>query len=286
MKLICYLTSIAIALIAWSCRDEDTYPIPDITRSSIPVFQQKDSDTGFIDIYNLDDSFVSFDVDRLGSEEVKDIDVWVQFNNSQTGKSVVAEYVTISAFPSSRFDLNIDDIIALFPEEDVTRDTISIGDSFIIGGNVRLSDGRYLSGGFSPSVAANHAVTLTYPVTCSSDLSGTYDLTLVSGDSGEDTFIPDQTIVEISPGYYEISEITMDLFQDQIPGVKYRFRELCGAITADAEAKDYGSLIVVRFNAGSGVDEATGVITFVVEYVAPSCCGLPGIKTTFIATPK
>ncbi len=278
---------IVIVLIAASCRDEDSYPIPDITRSSIPVFHQKEPDTGYIDIYNLNESLVSFDVDRLGSEKAEHIDVWVQYKNSQTGASAIANYITVSGtFPSSRFDLNIDDLVALFPDEVITRDTISIGDSFVVGGNMRLADGRYLSGGYSPAVTANHSVSLTYPVTCSSRLAGMYDLTLVSGDNGEDAFIPDQTITEVSPGYYEISEITMDLFQDQIPGVKYRFRELCGAITADAESKDYGGLIAVRLNAGSGVDETTGVITFVVEYIAPSCCGLPGIKATFIATPK
>lgn len=285
-NMIRYILWCLLVLPVGACRDEGTNPVPDFVRSSIPVFTQKEADTGFIDLLDFDASHVSFDVGWLGTEEVVSVDVWVQFNNSQTGRSDDIQYATVTSFPSEQFDFSFNELIDLFPDEVVTRDTISLGDSFVVGGNTRLADGRYLSGGYSPSVVENHPVLLTYSIACRSDLAGTYDLTLVSGDNGEADVVPNQRIEQISPGYYEISEITMDIFGDAIGGVKYRFRELCGSLTADAESVDFGDQIAIRFNPGSVVDSETGVITFAIEYIEPSCCGLTGIKTVFKATPK
>lgn len=278
-----YITCLVLAL-AGSCRDEAIYPIPDITSGSIPVFLAKDADTGFVDFLDLDATHVSFEVDRLGSEDVSSVDVWVTFNNAETGESETVAHSTVSAFPQ-QIDLTIDQMIALFPGEVVTRDTLSLGDSFVVGGNVLLADGRYLEGGYSPSVVANNPVFLTYNVACASDLAGTYDLTLVSGTNGEATSLSNQTITAINPGYYEISDGTMDIFGPNFP-VKYRFTDICGTLTADVESVDYGGQIAIKFNPGTGIDPVTGVITFSIEYVSTSCCGLAGIKTVFKATPK
>ena len=90
-----YTGCILLALIIGSCRDEDKNPIPDFTKSSIPVFLQGDADSGFIDFLDLDATTISFDVDKLGTEEVTSIDVWVQYNNSETGKSETVEYTSV-----------------------------------------------------------------------------------------------------------------------------------------------------------------------------------------------
>ena len=274
-----------LVLAIGSCTDEEKNPLPDFTRSSIPVFLQDDDDTGFIDFLDFDATTLSFDVDRLGSEDVSGIDVLVTYNNRETNKSQTVQYTTVTSFPQ-QVNLTVEQVVNLFPPEVVTMDSLSLGDSFVVGGNVLLADGRYMSGGYSPNLVANEPVFITYNVACASDLAGVYDLVLVSGDNGELESIPGQTIVEIAPGYYEISEVSMDIFAGGAPPIKYRFTDICGNLTADPASVDFGSVVTLRFNPGSSVDPATGIITFHIEYLNPSCCGLPGIKTVFTATPK
>lgn len=277
-----YILILLLAVI--SCRDEEKYPIPDVTQASIPIFVQGDSDTGFIDFLDLSATNISFDVDRLGRQNVASVDVWVTFNNAETGESETVEYTTVTSFPQS-FTFTMDELMGLFPSEVVTEDTLGLGDSFVIGGNTLLADGRYLSGGYSPSVAANHPVLLTYNVACASNLAGTYDLTLISGTNGEATSLADINITEVTPGYYEIDDATMDIFGPDFP-VAYRFTDICGNLTADPTSVDFGTQIVVKFNPGTTVNTTTGEITFAIEYVGTSCCGLLGIKTVYKATPK
>lgn len=278
-----YIAAI-LAVFLGSCVDEEKNPVPDFTRSSIPIFTPGSTDTGFIDFLDFNNSRLSFAVDKRGTEPVENIDVTVTFNNSETQESETVIASTMTSLPGE-VDLTFDQLLALFPPEIVTSDTLSLGDSFVVGGNVLLADGRYLTGGYSPSVVSNDPVYLTYNVACASRLAGTYDLTLISGDNGEASTLPNQTITQVSPGYYEISDMTMDIFGPNFP-VKYRFTDICGTLTADVGSVDYGTQITVQLNPGTMVDPVTGEITFDIEYVAPSCCGLEGIKTVFKATPK
>jgi len=279
-----YIAVLLLTVFIGSCRDESLNPIPDITRSSIPVFAQGDADTGFIDFMDLPSTSLSFNVDRKGPEDVMSIDVIVTFNNGETGQSATVTHSTVSSFPQ-QIDLTFDELIALFSPNVVTMDTLSLGDNFIVGGNVLLADGRYLTGGYSPSIVANEAVFLTYNVACASALQGTYDFTLVSGTNGEVSSLANQTITAVAPGYYEISDVSMDIFGPDFP-IKYNFTDICGTLIPDDASVDFGTQVVVAFNAGTMVDETTGEITFEVEYIPPSCCGLAGIKTVFKATPK
>lgn len=267
-----------------SCEDGEKNPIPDFTRASIPVFLPRDADTGFINFMDFDASSLSFNVDRKGKEEVSSIDVLVTYNNSETGESETITHSTVSSFPQE-ISLTFDQLLALFPPQALTTDTLSLGDSFVVSGYVLLADGRYLTGGYSPSVIANESVYLTYNVACASALAGNYDFTLISGVNGEATALPNQSITEISPGYYELSDATMDIFGPDFP-IKYRFTDICSNLTADRASVDFGTQVTIKFNSGTVIDPATGVITFDVEYIAPSCCGLAGIKTVFKATPK
>jgi hypothetical protein len=276
--------ALMLAVCIGSCVDEEKNPIPDFTRSSIPVFTPGTSDTGFIDYLDFGNSNLSFAVDKKGTEPVQNIDVTITFNNSQTGVSNMVKLSTVSSMPQE-INLTFDELLAQFSPEVVTADTLGLGDSFVVNGNVLLADGRYLTASYSPSVVANDQVFLTYNVACASNLGGTYDLTLVSGDNGEVSSLSNQTITQVSPGYYEISDMTMDIFGPNFP-VKYRFTDICGTLTADVGSVDYGTQITVKINPGTSIDPVTGEITFEIEYIAPSCCGLEGIKTVFKATPK
>jgi hypothetical protein len=279
-----YIACILSAVLIASCTDEEKYPLPEFTRGSVPVFTPGEADTGFINFLDFNESNISFAVTTDGMEAVTSVDVLVTFNNAQTGQSETITYNTVTSFPET-VSLSFDELIGLFEPEVVTADTLGLGDSFVVGGNVLLADGRYLEGGYSPSVVANQSVFLIYNVACTSDLAGTYDLTLVSGTNGEAASLTDQTITEVSPGYYEISDATMDIFGPDFP-VKMRFTDICGNLTADVGSVDYGTQITMKFNPDTTVDPVTGEITFSIEYIAPSCCGLGGIKTIFKATPK
>lgn len=276
--------ALILAVFIGSCVDEEKNPVPDFTRSSIPVFTPDNSDTGFIDFLDPQTSHISFSVDKKGTEAVQNIDVTITFNNSQTGASNTVTLSTVSSLPQG-ISLTFDELLAQFPSDVVTADTLGLGDSFVVNGNVLLADGRYLTAAYSPSVIANDQVLLTYNVACASNLAGTYDLTLVSGDNDEATSLTNQTITQVSPGYYEISDMTMDIFGPNFP-VKYRFTDICGNLTADVGSVDYGTQITVKLNPETTIDPVTGEITFAIEYISPSCCGLQGIKTVFKATPK
>ena len=279
-----YITILLMAVFIGSCEDEDKNPLPDFTKSSIPIFTPGDADSGFIDFLESDQSNIALSLDKDGLADVTSIDVTLTYNNSQTGASETVVYNTVTTLPSD-VSITFDQLMGAFEPSVVTRDTLSLGDSFVVGGNVLLTDGRYLDGGYSTSVVANETVFVIYNVACASDLAGTYDLTLVSGNSGEIGALADQTITAIGPGYYEISDATMDIFGPDFP-VKYRFTDICGTLIADAESVDFGNQIAIQFNAGTVVDPVTGEITFDIEYIAPSCCGLEGIKTVFKATRK
>lgn len=276
------LPAMAAMLITVSCADEDKQQFSDFQKGAIPLFVTGDDDTGFIDLADFDASKISFELATEGEIDVQSVDVVLTYNNSVTGVSTNAKYTTVTAFPAD-VSISFDELMNAFPSNVVTADSLDLGDSFNVNGFVTTIDGRYLDGGYSPSVLANKTVLLTYNVACASDLAGTYDFVLVSGSNGELASQANQTIVAQGAGYYEVSDISMDLFGDT--PIKYRFTDICGQFTADPESIDYGNQVVVSL-AGSSVDPETGVITFRVEYVNPSCCGLAGIVTVFKATPK
>lgn len=167
-----------------SCRDDSKSPYPNLKQGTAPVFTPASDDTGLINYLNLHNGTkISFSVDKSGAAPVSDMDIILIYNNSETNKSDTVTYTTTSTFPSS-FSLDIDHLLATFPPDVVTIDSLSIGDSFNITANVLLTDGTYLEGGFSPSLVSIQPVILTYNVGCPSNIpDGTY--TASQGDEAE-----------------------------------------------------------------------------------------------------
>ena len=274
------LLAFAALLISVSCEDDAKQPFDDFQKGAIPLFVAEDDDTGFIDLYNFGDSKMSFEIATEGEAAVQSVDVILTYNNSVTGESTNAKYTTLTTLPGA-VTITFDQLMSAFSPEDVTADSLELGDSFSVNGYVMTTDGRYLEGGYSPSVVANKPVLLTYNVACASDLAGTYDFALITrANAKEATSLANQTITLKAIGYYEVSDITMGAVG--VP-VKYRFTDICGELVADAESVEYGDQVAVSLE-GSTIDEATGVITFHVTHLAPSCC-LVG-TTVFSATPK
>lgn len=169
------VTILLVLLAVSSCRDDSKSPYPNLKQGSIPIFTPASDDTGLINFLDLHDGTkISFSLDKSGSAPVSDMDIILIFNNSETNQSDTATYTTTSTFPSS-FSLDIDHLVAAFPPDVLTIDTLSIGDSFNVTANVLLTDGTYLDGGFSASVVSTQAVILTYSVGCPSNIpDGTY----------------------------------------------------------------------------------------------------------------
>src|SRR6188474_732851 len=167
------LPAAAALLISVSCEDDEKQLFNKFQQGAIPLFVQTDDDSGFIDLTNFDNSKISFALATEGETDVSSVDVMITYNNSVTGESIDTKYSTLTAFPA---DVNIgfSDLVSAFPKEVMTADSLDVGDSFTINGFVLTDDGRYLNGGYSPSVLANKPVLLNYNVACASDLSGTY----------------------------------------------------------------------------------------------------------------
>jgi hypothetical protein len=179
------LPAAAALLISVSCEDDAKKPFDKFQQGAIPLFVQSDDDSGFIDLTNFDNSKISFELATEGEVDVSSVDVVITYNNSVTGESTDAKYSTVTALPAD-VTIGFDDLVSAFPKEVMTADSIGLGDSFTINGYVLTSDGRYLDGGYSPSVLANKTVLLNYNVACASDIGGTYDFVTTVIALGED----------------------------------------------------------------------------------------------------
>lgn len=170
-----YILSFLLAAMAISaCRDESKNPYPSISQGAIPVFTQNTDDSGIINYLSPDDTKLSFSVDKSGLAPVTNIDVILIYNNKVTNKSDTVVYQTVTVFPTS-ISIDKDQLLTAFPTGVLTIDTLSIGDSFVVGGNVLLKDGSYLDGGYSPSIFSKTPVNLLYSVGCPSNIpEGTY----------------------------------------------------------------------------------------------------------------
>lgn len=274
-----------VASMIVSCENKDGQLYNDFESGAIPIFTPGEDDPGLIDFADLDNVELSFSVDiEKTKSDVESFDLIISYNNSADGSTSQVVYETVTAWPAV-FTFTMDELLSEFDPDVVAEEDLKLGDSFTFGANVLMKDGRYLDGGYAPSILATKAVIRNYGVACPSALAGTYDLELISGENGEVDALENIAITELSPGSYQIEDITMDIFGPDFP-IRYNFTDVCGTLTPAVGSVDYGTLVNVKFNAGTGYDPVTGDITFNIEYISPSCCGLLGIKTSFIARKK
>ncbi len=211
----CILATVAIS----ACEDSSKYPIPNVTQGAIPLFTQNADDSGFINYLDPDKTNISFQLDKDGTEKVSGIDVVIVYNNSVNGKKDTVIYTTVSDLPG-KVVINKSQLLGAFPKEVLTQDTLTIGDSFTITGNVKLADGRYLSGGFSPSVFGKKPISIVYNVTCLSAIHlGAYSA--VSTGTSTDPCPPSKTLTNFSSdvvlssssaGVYTVSDFFAGLY--------------------------------------------------------------------------
>ncbi|WP_299523915.1 hypothetical protein [uncultured Lutibacter sp.] len=120
--------------------------------------------------------------------------------------------------------------------------------------------------------------TYSLTVSCSSDLAGTYNLTMVSSNGWNVNF-PNEVITEVSPGYYKTTSIYRWAVGSIAPDQGFNFTDVCGELTVPDQqlAQGYYSNAVANTEPGF-VDGVTGdlKIFYSVEF--------SGVPTTCVAT--
>ncbi|MGC3948741.1 MAG: hypothetical protein QM762_30280 [Chryseolinea sp.] len=241
MKNIKYILPAAAALLfSVSCEDDAKKPFDNFEKGAIPLFVQGDDDTGFIDLTDFNSSKMAFEVTTEGETDVSSVDLVITYNNSVTGESNDATYTSLTAFPAA-VSIGFDQLVNAFPKEILTADSLDVGDSFTVNGYVRTGDGRYLNGGYSPSVLANKPVLLNYNVACASDLGGTYTYSTAVqtlGDGGNTAACTgpqtgEGELEDQGGGVYSVSDVTFGVFAcayGDDPATGATLDDVCGDI--------------------------------------------------------
>jgi len=261
------LTVLCIA----ACVDEDKKPFTDFKKGAIPLFTKNTDDSGFVNYSDLNASNLSFTVDKEGLAKVTSIDVTITYNNIETGKSETAVLTSVTAFPST-VKIGKTELINAFPTSVLTEDSISVGDSFTIAGNVKLEDGTYLNGGYSPSIFSKKPVSLNYSVSCVSAIpAGSYKA--VSTASSTDGCPPQPNLTDFpydvvltanGSGSYTVSDIFAGVYMNwygdcygYTTETAEGFNDVCGQLSISF-IDGFGAGVT-----GSGTyDPSTGKITY------------------------
>ncbi|MGK7396720.1 MAG: hypothetical protein ACNS62_19235 [Candidatus Cyclobacteriaceae bacterium M3_2C_046] len=292
-RILIYLLAGVTVLLSNACGSEDE--VAEIPQGAMVYFNQNENDTPFIDFLDLNNTNLDFTVsfeDAIGRdlefEPVEYVDITMLYTNTSEGTTHKVVVEQVNSLPKS-YTITLDQLLGLYDPSEVARDTLQPGDNLQVTVDIMLQNGTFLSGWSGALIdktpASIYSVLIDYPVTCSSSLAGTYTLKLVEGANGEVQELKDVNITEIGPGQYMIDDITMDIFGPDFP-IAYPFSDVCGQIVPGAQSRDFGSAVVVKDAGGSSVNLETGEITFNLEYIAPSCCGLEGLKFKFTAVPQ
>ncbi|MDV7185765.1 hypothetical protein R3X25_00605 [Lutibacter sp. TH_r2] len=159
-----------------------------------------------------------------------------------------ASVATSSTLPISLVYTTVDDYIDGLG---ITADDLRIGDVITFKTKMTKSDGSVIYAGPNDG---SYSIT----VSCSSDLAGTYDLTMVSSNGYVINF-PNEEITEVSPGYYKTTSIYAWSVGSIAPDQGFNFSDVCGQLNVPDQdlAQGYYSNDVFNTEAGY-VDGATG----------------------------
>lgn len=159
-----------------------------------------------------------------------------------------ASVATSSTLPISLVYTTVDDYIDGLG---ITSDDLRIGDVITFKTKMTKSDGSVIYAGPNDG---SYSIT----VSCSSDLAGTYDLTMVSSNGYVINF-PNEEITEVSPGYYKTTSIYAWSVGSIAPDQGFNFSDVCGQLNVPDQdlAQGYYSNDVFNTEAGY-VDGATG----------------------------
>lgn len=243
-----------------SCTDDDAFVLSDGTKGNFSDFGVtfensgalmaiSDVVTGFYDLADLANASIGFTVSNSAGESVTGADALISFK----GKTVVLN--SLSSFPATLTVPLSEALTAL----GLSTSDLGVGDNFTFSlANVKTGTGTYRSG-----------TSLDVPVTCSSDLAGTYSsITVGKSTDGccpnETTVSKDLVIASTGGTSYTISDFSGGLYLEwyaiygitSTTNLSAEFADVCGNLSGSF-TEPFGSAASVV----GTVDQATGVIT-------------------------
>jgi len=242
------LMLMAVAFVA--CEEEVIEPFENYASDgALPV--PSNVSPNFFDFVDFDAATTSFDLAVKGDASVSSIDVMISYNGAPR-----ALLTTINSFPGN--------VSVTGPEvaaaAGVPVDSVKLKDNFTFSFIMETSAGTLLPN-----------TTVSIPVSCPSDLAGTYD---VSTTYAQHDFLPDfpsntmdMEVEQVADGIYSVSDFSGGLYSVGpyvtyygTTGLPVEFQEICNEITWTNQSDPWQTLLIDP-NGTNAVDPAAGTIT-------------------------
>lgn len=257
MKNILSLTALLLlmtGLVFTSCDDSVTPPHQQNSGSgALPIVG-----TPAPNFYDLGDfanaaSDITLDIEEYGGAQVSSVDVWVSYDGGAAGKMM-----TVSSFPSDLTWSGPDAAAAA----GVEVDSLELGKIFKFTFTLNMADGTVL--------VPNTKVDL--PLSCPSDLAGTYDVHTVYH---QHDFLPDYSeanivaeVTQVDDGIYSVEDASGGLYSEGpyvdaygTNGLDFTFREICGQLSWEGQKDDWQDLVQSPDFPSEVIDENTFTIS-------------------------
>jgi hypothetical protein len=259
MKKIFYLFVVVSLLFNYSCNDNADFPTDDYltgTASEGGALVAINTNTagkllGIPSSQDFETATVAFAAAELdlgvllmtGGKDIASYEILKSINGG-TGVSVASN----ATLPISLVYTTVDEFVDGLG---ITANDLRIGDVISFRTKMTKTDGSVV---FAGPTDGSYSLT----VSCSSDLAGTYNLT-VTRSNGAPVNFPNEVITEVSPGVYKTESIYKWAVGSIAPDQGFNFVDVCGELTVPDQglAQGYYSNAVKMTEPGY-VDGATG----------------------------
>lgn len=275
MKNLKYIIATLIVAITFvSCKNDGGTSVINLREGAVPNISKADNLDGFFNLLELadgNDVQIGFNLD-IAQGEVTSADV-VGFY--LTGSSVYGPVTIksgVTTFPYSQ-SLDQNEVVALFDELNSTDDLL-LADNLLITAKLYLKDGTYIkmfnddgtrNYGSDIHTSGQYTTSLSYPVSCPSDLGGDY--TVVSNGTSSDSgpvnnplidFPYTVTVTDNGGGSYTISDGVAGVYIDwySIYGYTFEtegnFTDVCNTLTGEWGEAFGGTIFLTGTANGDG----------------------------------
>lgn len=259
MKKIFNLVLATLLLVTYACTDNADYNTDDYMTGNAAeggaLVAVNVNSTGKLlgvpsstDFENATVSFAESELDlgvllMSGGDDIANYEIVKSINGGPE-----ASVATTATLPISLVYTSVDDYIDGLG---ITADDLRIGDVITFRTKMTKTDGSVI---FAGPTDGSYAIT----VSCSSNLAGTYNLTMVSSNGNVVNF-PNEEITEVSPGVYKTTSIYAWAVGSIAPDQGFNFTDVCGELFVPDQDLAQGYYSNDVFNTEPGfVDGATG----------------------------